>query len=159
MPTVVKSVRIDIPTNKLYTYIAAQPANIASWWPSFELVQRNSPGTDLKGSCWRYVFNMMNLRIKGEMLVVDHDPGAYLLMETRSGLVGQFEFIFTPKGHGTDLTICMDYVLPGNLIGQLFDRLLIETRIEADLDRGLQELRNNIESSEGETQPPRAPQA
>jgi uncharacterized membrane protein len=68
-----------------------------------------------------------------------------LVVKTISGIDSSFEFTFMPKENGTDLEIRVDYSLPGSVIGQLVNRLIIEEKNLQDLQEGLRNLKAIIE--------------
>ena len=125
MPLVEQSIEIDSPVEAVFGMIADQPERQAEWWPPIELQERVSPPPTELGSVSRYVYNMMGVKIRGEHEVLDLTPNKYLRVKTISGIDSQFEFFFQPSGAGTYLTIRVDYSLPGSVIGQLLNKLVI----------------------------------
>jgi uncharacterized membrane protein len=88
---------------------------------------------------------MMGVKIKGEHEVLEMRENEYLKVKTISGIDSTFEFIFTPADTGSQLTIRVDYRLPGSIIGQLLNKLVIEQKNEADLEEGLANLKRILE--------------
>jgi uncharacterized membrane protein len=125
--------------------VANQPERQAEWWPPIELSERVSPPPTRIGSVSRYVYNMMGVKIKGEHEVLELRENEYLKVKTMSGIDSTFEFIFAPSGSGTNLTIRVDYRLPGSVIGQLLNKLVIEQKNENDLREGLANLKAILE--------------
>lgn len=146
MPLVEQSIDIQTPVSTVFGMIADQPERQAEWWPPIELQERVSPPPTKLGSVSRYVYNMMGVKIKGEHEVVELVPNEYLKVKTTSGIDSTFEFIFAPNGDGTYLTIRVDYKLPGSVIGQLLNKLVIEQKNESDLREGLANLKAILES-------------
>jgi uncharacterized membrane protein len=119
---------------------------MAEWWPPIELQERvTPPPTDL-GSVSRYVYNMMGVKIKGEHEVLEMTPNQHLKVKTTSGIDSQFDWHFAPAPSGTSLTVRVDYTLPGSVLGQLLNRLAIEKKNEQDLEEGLRNLKQIVES-------------
>ncbi len=146
MPQVEQSIDIRAPLPRVFDFVANQPERMADWWPPIDFQQRVTPAPTVVGSISRYVYNMMGVRIKGEHEVLALTPDAHLLVKTISGIDSAFEFIFSPSGSGTRLTIRVDYRLPGALIAQLINRLAIEERNLQDLREGLQNLKTLLEA-------------
>lgn len=146
MPLVEQSIDIQTPVSTVFEMVADQPERQAEWWPPIELQERVSPPPTQLGSVSRYVYNMMGVKIKGEHEVVELVPNEYLKVKTTSGIDSTFEFIFAPNGDGTYLTIRVDYKLPGSVIGQLLNKLVIEQKNESDLREGLANLKAILES-------------
>ena len=146
MPYVEQSIDIQAPVEAVYDMIANQPERMADWWPPIELQERvTPPPTDL-GSVSRYVYNMMGVKIRGEHEVLEMIPNEHLRVKTTSGIDSQFDFHFAPSGNGTNLTIRVDYTLPGSVIGQLLNKIAIERKNEQDLEEGLHNLKQIVEN-------------
>lgn len=145
MPLVEQSTEIQSPLHAVFGMIANQPERQAEWWPPIELSERVSPPPTRIGSVSRYVYNMMGVKIKGEHEVLEMRENEYLKVKTISGIDSTFEFIFHPSGSGTHLTIRVDYRLPGSVIGQLLNKLVIEQKNESDLREGLVNLKTILE--------------
>ena len=147
MPLVEQSIDIQAPVEAVFGIIAHTPERQAEWWPPIELQERVTPPPTEVGSISRYVYNMMGVKISGEHEVKEMDENEYLRVHTISGIDSQFEFIFEPMddGHATRLTIRVDYRLPGSVLGQLLNKLVIEKKNEDDLSEGLQNLKAIVE--------------
>lgn len=149
MPLVEQSIDIHVPVQAVYWMIADQPERQAEWWPPIELQERVTPPPTGLGSVSRYVYNMMGVKIKGEHEVIEMARDEYLKVKTTSGIDSTFEFLFAPSENGTHLTIRVDYKLPGSVIGQLLNKLVIEQKNEADLRDGLANLKAILEREVG----------
>ena len=147
MPYVEQSIDIHAPVDAVFGYIADQPDRMADWWPPIELQERVTPAPTVVGSVSRYVYNMMGVKIKGEHRIEEMARNQRLLVRTISGIESAFDFSFAPSSVGTNLTIRVDYTLPGSVLGQLLNRLAIEQKNERDLQQGLQNLKNILEGA------------
>ena len=141
MPRVEKTITINVPISNVYGMIVNQPERMVEWWPPIELQERVTPPPTQVGSISRYVYNMLGVKIKGQHCVEILCPDERLYVRTISGIDSTFEFIFKPKGQATDLTIRVDYRLPGSVLGQLLNKLVIEQKNESDLREGLANLK------------------
>jgi uncharacterized membrane protein len=146
MPFVEQSIRINAPIEVVFDLIAHQPERMAEWWPPIELQERVTPPPTAVGSKARYVYNMLNVEIRGEHEVMAMETNRHLIVQTISGIDSTFDFEFQPDDDGTLLTIRVDYSLPGSVIGQLMNRVFIEERNLADLQEGLQNLKRIVET-------------
>lgn len=141
MPQVEESIDIHAPVEVVFGLIADQPERMAEWWPPIELQERVTPPPTQIGSISRYVYNMMNVTIRGEHEVLAMEPNRHLRVETISGIDSAFDFHFTSIPAGTRLTIRVEYALPGSIVGQLMNRVIIEERNLRDLQEGLRNLK------------------
>ncbi len=146
MPLVEHSIEIASPVSSVFGIIADQPERQAEWWPPIELQERVTPPPTAVGSVSRYVYNMMGVKIRGEHEVLEMERDTYLKVKTISGIDSQFEFVFQPSGSGTYLTIRVNYSLPGSVIGQMLNKLVIEKKNEDDLLAGLANLKSIMEN-------------
>ncbi len=141
MPQVEESIDIHAPVEVVFDLIANQPERMAEWWPPIELQERVTAPPTRIGSVSRYVYNMMNVTIRGEHEVLAMVENQHLRVETTSGIDSAFDFHFAPIPAGTRLTIRVEYALPGSIVGQLMNRVIIEERNLRDLQEGLRNLK------------------
>jgi uncharacterized membrane protein len=146
MPLVEQSIEIESPVSAVFGMIADQPERQPEWWPPIELQERVSPPPTDIGSVSHYVYNMMGVKIRGDHKVQEMRRDEYMRVKTISGIDSQFEFFFQPHGSGTYLTIRVNYSLPGSVIGQLLNKMVIEKKNEDDLRDGLANLKAIMEN-------------
>ncbi|MCB9449821.1 MAG: SRPBCC family protein [Anaerolineaceae bacterium] len=142
MPIVEQYIDIAAPLETVFGFIADTPERQPEWWGQFELQERVTPPPTHLGSVSRYVYNMLGVTINGEHEVVGINRPEYLHVRTTSGIDSAFEFFFAPQDGGTRLTVRVDYKLPGSVIGQLLNRVVIEQKNESDLRDALDTLNN-----------------
>lgn len=147
MPRAEHAVQIHAPVSVVFDVIANQPERQPEWWRPIELQERVTPGPTQVGSVSRYVYNMLGVKIKGKHEIIEMQPNARLTVKTLSGLDSTLVFTFTSLAPDqTRLHLRVSYTLPMSIIGQLFNRLELERRNEADLREGLQQLKRLIEA-------------
>jgi uncharacterized membrane protein len=146
MPQVEHSIVIAAPVEAVFDLIANQPERQPEWWPPIEETERVTPPPTAVGSISRYVYNMMGVPIKGEHKVIEMTPNRHLIVKTISGIDSTFDFTFMPVNGSTNLTIRVDYTMPGSVLGQLLNKLIIEEKNERDLLDGLHNLKQILES-------------
>jgi uncharacterized membrane protein len=145
MPLVEQSIDIGAPVEAVFNLVADQPERQPEWWPPIDETERVTPPPTQVGSVSSYSYNMMGVKIRGEHEVKEMRRNDYLRVQTISGIDSTFEFIFQPAPIGTRLTIRVDYKLPGSIIGQLLNKLVIEQKNESDLVEGLKNLKGILE--------------
>lgn len=137
MPVVEQFIDIPAPVEAVFAFIADSPERQPEWWRQFELQERVTPPPTRLGSVSHYIYNMLGVTIKGEHEVVGINRPEYLHVKTTSGIDSAFEFFFKPQAGGTRLTVRVDYKLPGSVIGQLLNRVIIEQQNETALHEAL----------------------
>jgi len=146
MPVVEQFVDIPAPVEAVFGLIADQPERQPEWWGQFELQERVTPAPTRLGSVSHYVYNMLGVAINGEHEVVGITRPEYLHVRTTSGIDSAFEFFFAPHNGGTRLTVRVDYRLPGSVIGQLLNRVIIEQKNEENLREALNRLKGLLKT-------------
>lgn len=141
MPVVEQFIDIPAPVETVFAFIADSPERQPEWWRQFDLQERVTPPPTRLGSVSHYIYNMLGVTIKGEHEVVGINRPEYLHVKTTSGIDSAFEFFFTPQADGTRLTVRVDYKLPGSVIGQLLNRVIIEQQNETALREALDTLK------------------
>jgi uncharacterized membrane protein len=148
MPRVEQSILIQVPVKDAFDWIAHQLERMAVWWPPMELHEPLSAEPVAVGSVWRYVFNMLGVRISGEQVVQRLQPDETLEMRATSGLDSIFCCHFDAAApDATRLTVTLDYRLPGSMLGELLSRTSVEIENMRNLEIGLRNLKQLLECS------------
>ena len=145
MALVEKSIVINAPVEEVFQFIANQPERMPDWWGPMEEQERVTPAPTKIGSVSRYVYSMMGFKIKGEHEVKAYDENSRLLIKTTSGIDSTFDFRFAPAGDGTELSVIVEYTLPGGAIGRLGEQAVL-SKNEKDWEKGLAKLKEIMES-------------
>jgi uncharacterized membrane protein len=151
MPRIQHAIAIDAPPDQVFRMVTEYPERMPDWWSAFELQQRITPPPTTVGSLLRYVYNMMGVKIKGEMSVVELTAPAHLHLRTTSGLEASFQFIIDPftDDEGvlhTTFAVQLDYVLPGAILGTFLNRQTLEQHNLHDVQQALINLKALIET-------------
>lgn len=145
MPRVEERIFIAAPVEKVFDYIANKPELMPDWWPPMTMQERVTPPPTQLGSVSRFAYNMMGVEIKGEHEVTAFTPNAHLQVTTTSGIQSRFDYHFAPQGDGCELTVAVDYELPGGVLGKLANKVVVERKNVDDLRTGLQNLKRALE--------------
>jgi uncharacterized membrane protein len=147
VPKVEKSICINVPVETAYTLIADQPERMKEWWPPIELQERVTPPPTIIGSRSQYVYNMLGIKIKGEHEVLQLTPNEHLYVKTLTGIDSTFDFRFERvDSTKTQITISVDYRLPGSVLGRILDKVLLERENVKNLEQGLENLKTILEA-------------
>ena len=146
MPKVEKSARINVPVETAYALIADQPERMKEWWPPIELQERVTPPPTVIGSRSQYVYNMLGIKIKGEHEILQLTPNEHIYVKTVTGIDSTFDFRFERVDTTqTQITIRVDYRLPGSVLGRILDKVLLERENVKNLEQGLNNLKTLLE--------------
>jgi hypothetical protein len=96
---------IDQPVGVVSSY-AADPDNAPAWYDNIESIEwRGSPPLRV-GSVVAFVARFLGRRLAYEYEIVEHDPGARLVMRTQRGpFPMETTYTWTPRGEGTHMTL------------------------------------------------------
>ncbi|MBI5930767.1 MAG: SRPBCC family protein [Chloroflexi bacterium] len=146
MPQVQQSVKISVPVEKVFSFIADQPERMVEWWPPIELQERLTPPPTQVGSRSRYQYNMIGIKVRGEHEVMQFVSNQRLYIKTLTGLDSAFDFQFEMvESNQTQLTVRVEYMLPGSVLGRILDKTLVERENVQNLEVGLANLKRILE--------------
>jgi coenzyme Q-binding protein COQ10 len=125
---------IDAPPDRawgLYT----DPSRYSEWQAGLGEVKDISGPLDQVGSKFTAVVRVMGRRLEATSEVTKVEPGK--LIEQHGSVVGGGPAVSTfriePVSGGTDMTVELDYELPGGLVGDIADKLFMERAIERQI--------------------------
>ena len=96
---------IDRPIAIVSTY-AADPDNAPAWYDNIESIEWRGPPPLRVGSVVGFVARFLGRRLAYDYEIVEHDPGARLVMRTRRGpFPMETTYTWTARGDGTHMTL------------------------------------------------------
>ena len=142
MAHVRKSILIHEPVEKVYA-LARDPNR----WPTFivgmgeieKLTGEGKVGTVAKFS---YMMAGVRFPVTNEVLEDHVGPeGARWKGKIKGPLAGEHTWTYTPKNGDTEVTVDMEYTVPGKALGKIANRLIIERTQERSLEQSLENLK------------------
>ena len=116
MAKVERTVSIDAPVEKIFTYIE-DPMNELEWFPGLmEVKDVTGSGKDLH---YRFTYKMIGLRLQGESSVTEYVPNERLVTQSKGGIVSTWTWTFTPQNGGTMVTVTIEYTIPIPVLGKV----------------------------------------
>lgn len=89
-----------------------------------------------------YLLAGMRFPVTSRVLEDHFTPeGARWKGQIEGPLAGEHTWIYTPKEGGTEVTVDMEYTVPGALLGRIADRLIIEHMQERSLEQTLENMK------------------
>lgn len=118
------------------------------WNVSYSEVKEVTGPTDQVGTRILAVMRILSRFVEGSAEIVEVDRPRMLKMVGTSTEGGALTTVyrFTPTPSGTDLAIDIDYELPAGIIGQIADRLFVETAIERAVRHSLENFKALVEA-------------
>lgn len=122
MATLVKSIFIQAPVEKVFAY-ASDPTHTPEYWPSMLDVRNvKDPGNGLKTYEWTY--KMAGARFEGTSEVIEFVPNERLVTVSKGGIESKISWIFTPAQGGTEWLSRTEYTVPVPVLGRLAEGLI-----------------------------------
>ena len=143
-----KSILIRAPVEKVYD-LARDPSRWDTWFVGLgepeKLTGEGEVGTVVEHS---YLMAAMRFSVTTRVLEDRVSPeGAQWKGVIEGPLAGEHAWTYTPKNGDTEVTVDMEYTVPGKLVGAIIDRLIIEHLQERSLDQTLENLKLLCEES------------
>ena len=133
MASVERSITIDAPVEKVFSYID-DPLNNLEWLPSVMEVKDVTRTGQGVGTHYRWVYKMVGLRLEGEETVTEYIPNQRRVSQTKSGVISTWTWTFEPHDGGTKLNLVVEYTIPIPVLGKLAEALVLgQNKREADL--------------------------
>lgn len=140
MPSIEHALSILAPPVRVFHLLADAPERVAEWW-TFYACERVDAAPTALGHIWRYSFSIMGVRVRGEQQVIEYVPDERIAFRTLTGLDCLWTYSLMAEEGGCTLTLAMEYVLPGSILGQKIHRKAIEQRLHDDLGEALLHLK------------------
>ncbi|BAJ64698.1 SRPBCC family protein [Anaerolinea thermophila] len=150
MAHVKKSIYIHAPVEKVYA-LARDPNRWATFYVGLseaeEITGHGEVGTVVKH---HYLMAGMRFPVTSRVLVDSIGPtGAQWKGKIEGPLDGEQTWDYIPKNGGTEVTVSIDYTLPGAVLGRIANRLLVERIQERAMEQTLENLKILCEEGTG----------
>jgi uncharacterized membrane protein len=122
MAKIEKSIVIDAPVEKVFTFMA-EPNNLLEIWPSL-LEIRNVEPLPNGGYCYDWTYKMAGLRFEGRAEWIEFVKDQRVVDRNEGGIPSTFVWTYQPEGAGTRVTMRVDYSIPGAAIGRLAEPII-----------------------------------
>ena len=149
MWSIKKSIYIDRPVDEVYHY-AIDPTRWFEWYVGLSepenLVGKGETGTTMD---IKYTMLGMHLPVTVEVAETAKDGGSYSWSGVVKGAINSKQhWTYVPEGKGTDITLDMQYELPGKLIGKVANTLIIKKLMDNSVEHTLYNLKYICETSD-----------
>jgi uncharacterized protein YndB with AHSA1/START domain len=124
MATVMKSIIINAPAEKVFEYIMV-PTNMLEIWPSVIETKDIQPLPN-GGTKFRWVYKMAGMRFEGVTEDTEVVPNQRIVSINKGGIESEITWEFQPEGEATKVTMEADYTVPIPLLGKLAEAFIVK---------------------------------
>ena len=124
MAIVMKSIKIDAPADKIFSYIQV-PGNLLEIWPSMIEVKDIQPLPN-GGNKYGWVYKMAGVRFEGINEDIEIVPNQRIVGKTEGGIESKITWITQPEDGGTNVTFEGEYTVPIPLLGKLAEAFIVK---------------------------------
>ena len=144
MPKLEKTITINAPVEKVFSYLQDNPTNLLQIWPSLvavEDVQQLPNG----GTSFRWAYRMAGINFKGTSEDIEYVSNQRVITKTKGGIEATYTWTFRSKDGGTEMTVEVDWTVPVPVLGKLAEALIVRQQ-ERGFDLVLANLKDRMEA-------------
>ena len=138
-----KEIHIDAPVHKVFEF-TNDANNFPEFWPSL-IAAEDVEYLDNGGTRFHYVYKMAGMTFEGESEDIEVIPDQLIVNETGGGIPSNWRWQFTPDNGHTQLTLDVDYEVPGRALGKLAEPIIRKLN-ENDVNTMLSNLKMLMEA-------------
>jgi hypothetical protein len=133
---------IDAPPESAYAFVI-DASRIPEWNSSVVEVRDVTGKLDTVGASYTAILKLggRQLETRWEVTRVEGQRLAEFVASSASGGRATSTTTLEPAAGGTDLTIEVDYELPGGFVGGMADKLFVERAIERDIKHSMENIK------------------
>ena len=142
MAKIEKSITINAPVQKVFSYIA-DPMAQPEWLISMMTVKDVS-GSGV-GQHFRWTYKMAGVLLEGETTVTEHIPNKRRVTQTKGGATSTWIFNFETLDGGIKVELSIEYTIPVPVIGKLAEKIVLK-RNEREADLAMENIKEKMEA-------------
>ncbi len=122
MAKIEKSILINAPVEKVFEFMS-HPENLPRIWPSLQEVKNVQPLPN-GGYTYDWSYKMAGFPINGKATWSEFVQNQRILDQNESSIPSTFIWDFQPKDGGTQVTLNVDYTIPGTITSKLGEPII-----------------------------------
>jgi uncharacterized membrane protein len=137
MALVERDIVINAPMDAIYSF-GAVPDNLPQWYVGITAVNADGVWPEVGGQVG-VTYHASGIDFELTLTVLTHDPPTEFSFQMDGMVTGTSTWRYTDEGGGTHAFVAFDYDLPGGVLGQMADKLVVE---QMNIENGEQSLSN-----------------
>jgi uncharacterized membrane protein len=138
MTLIQKSVTINAPVDNVLA-ILEDPERQSELNPNLKLLSHRPSPLGFYDTTWEY--KMAGIKFNGESTVTAYEKGKHIVFESKGGIDSRWEWTINAQGSTTEVSLALNYKMPGSFLGAAFNKLVIEGQNEKDIEGELANLK------------------
>ncbi|WP_299028909.1 SRPBCC family protein [uncultured Thermanaerothrix sp.] len=122
MAKIEKTILINAPVEKVFGFMS-QPENLPRIWPSLQEI-RNVQSLPNGGYSYDWTYKMAGIRFDGKAEWVEFVKNERILDKNESSIPSTFIWSFQAKEGGTQVTLNVEYTIPGSVTNKLAEPII-----------------------------------
>ena len=143
MTQVERSIYIEAPV-EVALEVGLDPATWLEWYAGMQQAEPDDVYPEA-GGVVHIKTRSAGLTLDLTGTVTDYTPGRSIRYTLEGMIEGSMAWVYDPEGDGTRLTATFDYEMPGGLLGQAANKLIVERSNTENLERSLENLKALVE--------------
>lgn len=139
MTEIHKSTKIDAPIEEVFAIID-DPENLPRYVPNVNEVVDVKRRDDGVGDSYRVIYKVLGVTFDETFTTSERSRPNRLVAKFEGGMSGTFRWSLDASSGQTDLSIDIDYAMPGGALGKAVDALLLERVNEKSMEGMLENL-------------------
>jgi uncharacterized membrane protein len=138
-----KNITIQAPAEKIFA-VLIDPERASEMNPDLKLLSYTPAAIGGHDNTWEY--KMGGMTFNGETRMKVYDAPRRAVYETSGGIPSTWEWSLAEIGDAVQVSLSLDYTMPGSLLGAIANKLLLERQNEKVIENQLANLKRMAES-------------
>lgn len=140
MPIVERSTVIHAPVGSVFG-VMDDATRLPEYMPGITRVANVVRTPRRVGDSYRVTYTVLGLRFPTKIKVLEWEENKRYVEKMEGSMPGTFSYLCEPQGEDTKVTWKIEYSMPGGILGNAVNRLLLERMNEKTAERGLENLK------------------
>lgn len=138
MTVIQKSTTINAPAEKVFDILDNMELQ-TELNPNLKILSYSPSPVGGNNTKWEY--KMAGMKLNGETIVREYTRPTHEVFDSKGGIDSRWEWTLTSQGASTEVSLKLEYTMPGSFLGAAFNKLVVEGQNEKDIEGQLANLK------------------